>query len=153
MSHTWHAAKFTVECWHERRCKAMLDQRYVTITVQYDREPTYGRSLGWIAPELKNSTLTMTDDHIAGPRPSRTWAGMVDGPTFERFARAWRLPGQITSTTPAVTDDPDRVARTYTLDGMNWEAGGASPIVCVSVQVTRPPRARCQADAADVTQA
>jgi hypothetical protein len=103
------------------------------------------RSLGWIAPELKTSTLTLTDDHIAGPRPSRTWAGMVDGPTFERFARAWRLPGQITTTTPPVTDDPDRVARTYTLDGMNWEAGGISPIVCVSVQVTRPPRARSQA--------
>ena len=72
----------------------MLDPRYITITVQYDRDPTYGRSLGAIAPELKNSTLTMTDDHIAGPRPSRTWAGMVDGPTFERFARAWRLPGR-----------------------------------------------------------
>jgi hypothetical protein len=126
----------------------MVDPRYITITVQYDGVPKYGRSLGWIAPELKNSTLTMTDDHIAGPRPSRTWAGMVDGPTFERFARAWRLPGQITSTTPPVTDDPDRAPRTYTLDGMNWEVGGFSPIVWVSVQVTRPPRARSQAEAA-----
>ena len=119
----------------------MLDPRYITITVQYDRDPRYGRSLGWIAPELKNSTLTLTDDDIAGPRPSRTWAGMVDGPTFKRFARAWRLPRQITGTTPPVTDDPDRVARTYTIDGMNWEAGGISPIVCVSIQVTRPRRA------------
>jgi hypothetical protein len=122
----------------------MVDPRYITITVQYDRDARYGRSLGWIAPELENSTLTLTDDHIAAPRPSRTWAGMVDGPTFERFARAWRLPGQITTTTPPVTDDPDRVARTYTLDGMNWEAGGISPIVCVSVHVIRPPRARSQ---------
>ena len=126
----------------------MVDPRYITITVRYDGVPKYGRSLGCVAPELKNSNLTMTDDNIGGPRPSRTWAGMVDAPTFERFARAWRLPGQITSTTPLVTDDPDRVPPNYTLDGMNWEADGFSPIVWVSVQVTRPPRAGSQADAA-----
>ena len=32
----------------------MVDPRYITITVQYDREPKYGRSLEWIAPELKD---------------------------------------------------------------------------------------------------
>jgi len=114
----------------------MLDTRYITITVYYDREPRYGRSLGWVAPELKDSALTITDERIAGGRTSRTWAGAVDGPTFERFARAWRLPGRIGSTTSPVTADPDRAACSYTLDGMNWEVGGISPIVCVSVEVT-----------------
>ena len=70
----------------------MVDPRYITITVQYDREPKYGRSLEWIAPELKDSALTMIEDHLGDPTPSRTWAGLVDGPTYEQFAKAWRLP-------------------------------------------------------------
>lgn len=124
----------------------MVNARYITITVHYDGEPRYGRSLQWIAPELGNSALAMTEDHIAGPQPSRTWAGLVDGPTFERFAKAWQLPVEIGSTKSAATDDLDRVAPTYTLDGMNWEVGGISPIVCVSIQVTPRMPARSEAD-------
>ncbi len=75
----------------ERRC-CPVKPRYITITVRYDRKPRCGRSLGWIAPELKDSALTMTEDRLDDPTPSRTWAGLVDGPTYERFAEAWRLP-------------------------------------------------------------
>jgi hypothetical protein len=114
----------------------MVDPRYITITVQYDREPRYGRSLEWIAPELNDSVLTMTDDRLDYPTPSCTWAGLVDGPTYEYFARAWRL--KDTSETPSrgSGDDRDHDTHTYTLDGMNWESGGESPIICVSVEVT-----------------
>jgi hypothetical protein len=112
----------------------MVDPRYITITVQYDREPKYGRSLEWIAPELRDSALTMTEDHLGDPTPSRTWAGLVDGATYEQFAETWRLPKDIDET----GDDRDPVTHPYTLDGMNWAAGNESPIVCVSVGVTKP---------------
>jgi len=117
----------------------VVDPRYITITVQYDRQSTRGRSLEWIAPELKDSALTMTEDQLDDPTPSRTWAGLVDGPTYERFAEAWRLPkdtDEATSQTPG--DDRELATLTYTLDGMNWEAGNESPIVCVSLQVMQP---------------
>jgi hypothetical protein len=117
----------------------MVDSRYITITVQYDREPKYGRSLEWIAPELKGSALTMTEDHLDDPRPSRTWAGVVDGPTYEQVAKAWRLPREVGEPNARTRGDSRELAtHTYTLDGMNWETGNRSPIVYVSLQVTAP---------------
>ena len=114
----------------------MVDPRYIIITVQYDREPIYGRSLQWIAPELKDSALTMIEDHLGDPTPSRTWAGLLDGPTYEQFAKAWRLPKDADETnTRTPGDDRDLAPHSFTLDGMNWEAGNESPIVCVSLQV------------------
>ena len=117
----------------------MVNPRYITITVRYDRQPRYGRSLQWIAPELKDSALTMTEDQLDDPTPSRTWAGLVDGPTYERFAEAWRLPKDTDETTSQTAgDDRELVTHSYTLDGMNWEAGNESPIICVSLQVMQP---------------
>jgi hypothetical protein len=117
----------------------MVDPRYITITVQYDREPKYGQSLEWIAPELSDAALTLTEDHLGDPRPSRTWAGLVDGPTYDQLAEAWRLPSDLDQTSSQrAGDDRDLVTHPYTLDGMNWESGEQSPIVCVSVQVTKP---------------
>ena len=117
----------------------MVSPRYITITVRYDRQPRYGRSLQWIVPELKDSALTMTEDQLDDPTPSRTWAGLVDGPTYERFAEAWRLPKDTDETTSQTAgDDRELVTHSYTLDGMNWEAGNESPIICVSLQVMQP---------------
>ncbi len=117
----------------------MVNPHYITITVHYDRQPRYGRSLQWIAPELKDSALTMTEDHLGDPTPSRTWAGLVDGPTYEQFAEAWRLPKDTDETnSPTAGDDRVLVTHCYTLDGMNWETGSESPIVCVSLQVVQP---------------
>jgi hypothetical protein len=114
----------------------MVDPRYITFTVQYDREPKYGRSLEWIAPELKNSALTMIEDHLDDPAPSRTWAGIVNGQTYEQFAKSWLLPTDADDTgAPTASRDRDLAVRTYTLDGMNWEAGNRSPIVYVSLRV------------------
>jgi hypothetical protein len=115
----------------------MVDPRYITITVAYDRAPRYGRSLEWIAPELKGSALTMTEDQLDEPAPSRTWAGPVDGSTYEQFAQAWRLKEAGETMSRTVGDHPDQASHTYVLDGMNWESGGESPIVCVSIEVTR----------------
>ena len=108
--------------------------RFITIRVAYDSYPGYGRSLAWIAPELKDAGLTMTEDHAAEPRPSRTWAGIVDRPTFERFADAWQLHAEADEPS-AVTEHEHLATHIYTVDGMNWEAGGESPIVYVTVEV------------------
>jgi len=114
----------------------MTDDRYIIIRVAYDRQPGYGRSLEWIAPELKNARLRMTEDHADEASPSRTWAGIVDGPTFERFADAWKLGEETDDPTVGIlTEDGYLATRAYTFDGMNWEAGGESPIVYVSLHV------------------
>jgi hypothetical protein len=115
----------------------MIDPRHITITVHYDRLPAYGRSLRWIAPELENAHLVMTEDHADDKPPTRKWEGLVDGRTFERFARAWCLDAELRELNAAApSDGPD--SHTYTLDGLNWEQGGESPIICVSVQVAHP---------------
>jgi hypothetical protein len=103
----------------------MKSPRHLVISVQYDRYPNHGRSLAWIAPELREAGLEMTDDHLDEPSPTRAWAGLVDGPTFERFAHAWGL------------DEAEHAPRTYVFDGMNWEAAGESPIVYVVVRVCK----------------
>jgi hypothetical protein len=97
----------------------MGDYRYITIKAAYE-DLHHAPSLRWIAPELKDAGLTMTEDHTDVLRPLRTWAGIVDGPTFNRFADSWHL-----------NDAP----RGRTFDGMNWEVGEQSPIIYVSVDV------------------
>lgn len=108
----------------------MLGPRHITVTVQYERHPRYGRSLEWIAPELEGAPMTMTEDRIGEQTPSRTWEGTVDARTYERFARAWRLP-------EGSSDEAEPGALQYTLDGMNWEEHGKSPIVFAVVRVRR----------------
>ena len=98
----------------------MRDDRYITMTVAYDHYPQDGRPLSWIAPELRHAGLVMTEDHTGGPNPSRTWAGVVDGPTFKRLATAWHL---------------HDATRARTFDGMNWEVDGRSPIVYVALEI------------------
>jgi hypothetical protein len=118
----------------------MLGSRHIIVRVQYERHRRYGRSLGWIAPELKDASMTMTEDRTDDPTPSRTWEGTLDGPTFTRFARAWHLPECDTDVPSFAADRASNPApRPYTLDGMNWDAHGQSPIVCVTVQVARTP--------------
>jgi hypothetical protein len=74
--------------------------------------------------------LSLVDERTE-PRPSRTWAGMVDGLTFEHFADVWQLHDELTDHTPPAP-------RTYTFDGMNWETEGESPIVYVTLYVLGP---------------
>ena len=115
----------------------MTEDRYIVIRVAYDRSPSYGRSLEWIAPELKDAGLVMTEDHTDAPSPSRTWAGIVDRATFERFADAWQLDrcSHERAWGPATAAGGLLPLRAYTFDGMNWESGGESPIVYVSLLI------------------
>jgi hypothetical protein len=106
------------------------------IKVAYDCHPSYGRSLEWIAPELCDAGLSLIEDRTAGAKPSRTWAGSVSGATFARFSDAWGLdtkPDEGPS--DVVTEAGRRSLHAYTFDGMNWETGGESPVVYVTVLV------------------
>jgi DNA-binding NarL/FixJ family response regulator len=58
----------------------------------------------------------------------------VDRPTFERFADAWHLHADADEPS-MVTEHEHLATHIYTVDGMNWEAGGGSPIVYVTVEV------------------
>jgi len=126
----------------------MAKDRYIVLEVAYEPQLDYGRSLEWIAPELKDAGLIMTADHTNEPRTSRTWTGIVDGPTFERFADAFGLhDGTVQPRFGLLTEPGQMLARTYTLDGMNWEAAGESPIVYVSLSVSDMPHVyECEAD-------
>jgi hypothetical protein len=51
-------------------------------------------------------------------------------PTFERSADAFRLDDKTDEPTFGLLTLPEHlVARTYTIDGMNWEADGECPII------------------------
>ncbi len=114
----------------------MTGDHYIVIRVAYDRFPSYGRSLEWLAPELGDAGLIMTEGHIDEPSSSRTWAGVVDARTFERFAAAWQLDTKPNERTVGPMTEAGHLAtRAYTFDGMEWETDGESPIVCVSLLV------------------
>jgi hypothetical protein len=114
----------------------MTPDRYIVIRVAYDRHPSYGRSLAWIAPELRDAGLSLTEDRAAEPSPSRTWEGFVDGATFQRFADAWGLDHKPHERTFGFVPEAGHVPMSaYTFDGMNWAIGDESPIICVSVLV------------------
>jgi hypothetical protein len=113
----------------------MLQPRHIKLTVLFDSQTSAEHTLRWIAPELYRARLTMTDDHAEGTARSRTWAGTVDDVTFRRFASAWKLIDE--NGEPAGKDDDRRTATTAcTLDGMNWEVEGRSPVVWASVQIS-----------------
>jgi hypothetical protein len=106
----------------------MADDRYIIISVAYEPGTRHVQSLRRIAPELKDADLTLIDEHTR-PCPSRTWAGIVDGTTFAHLADAWHLHDQPTRNGHTDT-------QSYTLDGMNWETDGTSPVVYLTLTVS-----------------
>jgi len=94
--------------------------RYVIVAVEYEPDATDAqRSLGWLAPDLADAGLTMTDDMLG----VRKWAGLLDGDTYERLVDSWG-------------GDAHLASYRHTWDGMEWEAGGSSPIVWASITAT-----------------
>ncbi len=114
----------------------MVDKRYIVVQVAYEPNSVYGRSLEWIAPELKDAGLTLIEEHADECGSSRTWAGIVDGATSQRFADAWHLPDELHEPAAGNLAEDGHIARVRrTFDGMNWEVDGESPIVYVSVEI------------------
>ena len=61
---------------------------------------------------------------------------VVDGATSQRVADAWHLPDEFHEPAAANLAEDGHIARVRrTLDGMNWEVDGESPIVYVSVEI------------------
>jgi hypothetical protein len=80
--------------------------------------------------------LTLIEEHADECGASRTWAGVVDGATSQRFADAWHLPDEFHEPAAANLAEDGHIARVRrTFDGMNWEVDGESPIVYVSVEI------------------
>jgi hypothetical protein len=121
----------------------MVGSQYIAITVRYEPGASYGTSLAWIAPELRAARLALIEDHLDDPMPSRTWAGSVDGRTLEPFAKSWALPRENDGgSAPEHEDGNASTTCERTYDGLNWEVGGESPIISVSVQVGPDARGR-----------
>lgn len=96
----------------------MNDQYLISLEVKYEPDATGAqRSLGRFAPELVHADLTLTEDADA-----REWSGVVDSATYARLADGWGLAGH-------------SVRHRYVFDGMEFEEGGFSPIVWVSLSV------------------
>jgi hypothetical protein len=94
--------------------------RYLILAVEYEPDATDAqRSLGWVAPELVDAGLTMTADMLG----VRRWAGVIDSDRYERFVDSWG-------------GDAHLANYRHTWDGMEWEAGGSSPIVWASLTAT-----------------
>jgi len=96
----------------------MAGQHHILISVKY--EPCargVQRSLVWLAPELVGTGLTLAERHDV-----RRWTGVPDAESYARFAAAWGL--------------DEHPSHRYTFDGGKWEAGGYSPIIWVSLDLT-----------------
>ena len=94
--------------------------RYLILAVEYEFDATDAqRSLGWVAPELVDAGLTVTEDKCG----VRKWAGLIDGDTYETFVARWG-------------GDAHLPNYRHTWDGMEWESGGSSPVVWASLTAT-----------------
>jgi len=113
---------------------ALTEDRFIILRIAYERHAARGPSLEWIAPELKDAGLSLIEDNRDGWNPSCEWAGLVNGPTFDRFATAWHLEDE--NDEPA-SDNADgyTMMHAHTLDGMNWESQGLSPVIFATVHV------------------
>jgi hypothetical protein len=120
----------------EFKLVTMGGTQHIAITVRYEPGVDHGTSLASIAPELRDARLALIRDDLHDPMPARTWAGLVDGRTFEQFAHSWQLVPQDEGSRASQPDrDEDRSSYARTYDGMNWEVGGESPIISVSLRV------------------
>jgi hypothetical protein len=111
-----------------------MEERYVTLVAALEPDAAdCVRSAGWLVPELADAGLTLTED----TPDSRTWAGMVDGDTYARFAEGWGLEHKPSEATLGVPGEHgDLACYSYTFDGLEWESGGSSPIVWMRLTVS-----------------
>lgn len=121
-------------------------ERYIILEVTYVKGTDYGRSLGWVAPALKDAAgLTMTEDYTgdefadSGDEPSRKWAGIVTGDEWDALVLDWSIdPDDSEANMGMLTEYGHLEAQAYNWDGMDWNVGGETPIAYVSLYVSIP---------------
>jgi len=98
----------------------MADQYFINLQVKYTPEANdVQRALAWLVPELVYAGLALTEDTF----DMRRWTGVVDSDTYTWFADAWDL---------------EAGSHAFSFDGMEFETGGWSPILSVSLNVSQP---------------
>jgi hypothetical protein len=117
----------------------IMEERYVILVAADEPDATEStRSPGWLVPELVDARWTLTED----TPDSRTWAGVIDGDSYARFAEGWGLenkPGEANLGMPG--EHGHLASYSYTFDGLEWESGGYSPIVWMRLTVSEPVKA------------
>jgi hypothetical protein len=102
----------------------MNDHYLISLEVKYEPDATrVQRSLGRVAPELVHADLALTEDEDV-----REWTGGIDRDTYARLADGWGLDGHL-------------ARYRHVFDGMEFEEGGFSPIVWVTLSVRQIPKA------------
>lgn len=118
--------------------------RYLILSVEYRYTPDdpegYGHALGWIAPKLAGSELVLTEDGESedeGGVWHRKWAGLVRDDIYDDFARDWGLePDDSENNMGMITELGWLDSYSYDYDGMDWNAGGLTPISYVNLRVS-----------------
>jgi hypothetical protein len=118
---------------HSSREEEKHGKRRVILEAAYEPDAKHlPRSPEWLVPELVDAGWTLTED----TPHSCKWAGVIDGETYARFAKGWGLenkPGEAN-----FGEHGDLASYSYTFDGLEWESGGSSPIVWMTLTVSEP---------------
>jgi hypothetical protein len=115
-------------------------ERYIILDVEYLTDE-WGQSLGWIAPTLKDEPgLTLTEDYESeaeGCAWHRKWAGTISESTYEKLANDWNLdPEDSEPNLGMLTEYGHLESLAFDFDGMDWNAGGETPIAYASLRVS-----------------
>lgn len=121
-----------------------MTERFIVLDVTYDRRQDYGRSLGWVAPALKDASgLEMTEDYTedddSSEEPSRKWAGVITGAEWDALRSDWSIDEDDSEPNGGIlTPFGFMESLAFNWDGMDWNVGGETPIVYVSLYVSMP---------------
>lgn len=116
--------------------------RYIILDVEYSTTE-YGQSLGWIAPEIADEDeLVLTEDDESEydfATWHRKWAGPISDNSYDKLASSWSL--DLDRSEPnmgMITEYGHLASLAFDFDGMDWNAGGETPICFASLRVSIP---------------
>jgi hypothetical protein len=119
-----------------------MPDRYIVLDVEYEPRVSYGRSLDWLCPALKDAPgLRMTEDGQNGNGlvTQRKWAGIITQGEWDALVSDWSI--ELADSEPnmgMITEYGHLEALAFNWGGMEWNAGGETPISYVSLYVSIP---------------
>jgi hypothetical protein len=147
-------------------------ERYIILDVDYRHVTDYGRSLEWLAPELKDAPgLVMTEDDTESENGNvycgrckrwmswldvddedkpcvdddghelvtlhRKWAGTIPESTYQKLVSDWSLDSDESEPNLGMlTEFGHLESLSFSFDGMDWNAGGETPIDHADLRVS-----------------